>query len=257
MCELFGMNSAVMRTINPYLEEFYSHSVRHPHGWGFAKMEGDSISIEKEPVTAVKSRYLKAKLKAPVRVKNAFGHIRYATIGNVQYTNCHPYEGRDDSGRQWVLIHNGTVVEYEPMDRFMQVQEGDSDSERIMLYMLSCMNEKIHETGRALTPEERFEILDEIVCDASPGNKLNLLIYDGEYMYAHTNYEDSLYYLKKDRTIFFATVPLTEEPWRPLPMTRLVSCRNGEMAACGTNHGHEYFEDKERMKYLYQIFSEL
>ena len=34
MCELFAINAAVPVYVNDYLDEFYSHSHAHPHGWG-------------------------------------------------------------------------------------------------------------------------------------------------------------------------------------------------------------------------------
>lgn len=110
MCELFGISSKNPYSINTYLKEFFSHSGVHPHGWGMAFMEGNQVQIEKEPIQATKSNYLKERLTVPVLVRNAFAHIRYATIGNVEYRNCHPYTQRDYSKRQWTLVHNGTVL---------------------------------------------------------------------------------------------------------------------------------------------------
>ena len=118
MCQLFGFSSKIPVRINDYLKEFYSHSEEHPHGWGLACMDGKEVMIEKEPVKASVSQYLKARLTVPVQVKNAFAHIRYATIGNVDYKNSHPYTGKDRSGRRWTLIHNGTIFDYPPLNKY-------------------------------------------------------------------------------------------------------------------------------------------
>ena len=40
MCELFGFSGNTYQEMNDYLDVFYSHSVRHPHGWGLAILDG-------------------------------------------------------------------------------------------------------------------------------------------------------------------------------------------------------------------------
>lgn len=257
MCELFGVSSKRNLIINEYLQVFFSHSEKHPHGWGISCMEGEETFIEKEPVRADKSRYLKERLSLPVTVKTAFAHIRYGTIGGVEYRNCHPYTLKDCSGRRWTLIHNGTIFDYAPMDRYVKVQRGDTDSERILLYLVDCMNDRLKRTGRNLSAGERFRLLDSLFVEMSRGNKLNLLLYDGEMMYVHTNYADSLYYLNKDESTLFATVPLSGEEWKPVPFTRLLAYKSGERFLEGTDHQNEYVDNEENTRFLYQIFSGL
>ena len=137
MCELFAVNSKNKVKINDSLKEFYSHSVNHPHGWGLAIMDGKKVGIEKEPMQASKSHYLKERLKKSIEVKNAFAHIRYATIGNVEFKNCHPYSEEDNTGRRWTLIHNGTIFQYEPLNVYVKEQSGDTDSERILMHIIN------------------------------------------------------------------------------------------------------------------------
>jgi glutamine amidotransferase len=60
MCEIFGGSFRDEYYLNDYLNVFYSHSDNHPHGWGLACFEGKDAFIEKEPVQATKSKYLKA-----------------------------------------------------------------------------------------------------------------------------------------------------------------------------------------------------
>lgn len=257
MCELFGVSSDRKQTINTYLEVFFSHSERHPHGWGIACMDEDESFIEKEPVQASKSKYLKERLSLPISVKTAFAHIRYGTIGNVEYKNCHPFTGKDLSGRRWTLIHNGTIFEYAPMHSYVKVQSGDTDSERILLYLIDKVNERIKQEGQALSDEKRFVLMDEILTQMAEGNKLNLLLFDGDLMYVHTNYRDSLYYLDREGTVFFATTPLSEETWKTVPFQRVLAYREGKKVFEGKQHNYEYVDNEENMKFLYQIFSGL
>lgn len=81
--------------------------------------------------------------------------------------------------------------------------------------------------------------------------------YDGEYMYVHTNYAASLYYKEIDGGRIFATMPLDGEYWQPVPFTRLLAYKDGKLVFEGTNHGNEYVDREENLKYLYQIFSSL
>lgn len=260
MCELFGFSSEKGFVINDYLKEFYSHSDMHPHGWGLVCFDGNEAFIEKEPVQASKSRYLRERLTVPVDHNNVFAHIRYATVGNVDYRNCHPYTRKDIRGRRWTLVHNGTIFDYHPLDKYFKLQDGDTDSERILMYLVDKINEKIREFGREPKAKERFLLFDEIVSQMAKGNKLNLLLYDGEYTYVHTNYKNSLYYLEKSDkgdSVLFSTQPLGKEEWKPVPFTTLLGYRNGSQVFRGTDHGNEYVDNEENLKFLYQTFSNL
>ncbi len=245
MCEVFGACGANAIKLNSYLQSFFSHSPQHPNGWGLALLEGKEAHIEKEPSSAIKSNYLTQRLSVPVIAKTALAHIRYATIGDVEYRNCHPFSGKDNLGKRWTLVHNGTIFDYEPLHEMIEKQQGSTDSERILLYL----TEQVRIGG--------FSRVDEIICSMSKGNKLNLLFYDGEYMYVHTNYEGSLHYLQLDGMTLFSTQPLSRENWQPLPMNQLLAYKDGKRVYEGTIHNNTYVDSAENTKFLYQIFSGL
>ena len=94
------------------------------------------------------------------------------------------------------MIHNGTIFEAEVLSPYSRSQQGTTDSERIFLYLMDLLNEGIKEKGRALTEEERFEILNRMVIKLAPENKLNLIIFDGEVIYVHSNFRESLHLRK-------------------------------------------------------------
>ncbi|MCD8046061.1 MAG: class II glutamine amidotransferase [Clostridiales bacterium] len=256
MCELFGVCVRQPVECRDYLREFYRHSCRHPNGWGLAILDGNSAVIEKEPLEADKSSYLHERLTVPVEGRLILAHIRYATIGNVEYKNCHPFSGADCTGRRWTLIHNGTIFEYDPLNRYVERQVGDTDSERIFLFLLDEVNRRTRSEGK-LDAEKRFQLLDELVADMAKGNKLNLVISDGEYMYVHTNYENSLNFRKRRGQVIFSTEPLGRDVWEPIPMIILLAWRNGELVYTGTNRGQVFEDNEENMRFLYQIFSNL
>ena len=257
MCEVFALSGKSLLKINDELKEFYSHSDRHPNGWGLALLEKDMCNWEKEPLCANESRYLKERLSEPIMARSAMAHIRYATIGNVEWRNCHPFCGSDRSGRQWVFEHNGTIFDYPAMDKYVKVQKGDTDSERILLFIIDAIDRRMDETCHVLSKEERFELIDGIVCDLAKGNKLNLVFYDGELLYVHTNCRGTLYRRQEKEFAMFSTQPLAEGEWEPLPFMQLLAYENGQLFAEGHRHSHEYIEDPEAVGQLYLAYSGL
>lgn len=257
MCEIFAVSASKTLHLNPYLDEFFLHSIEHPNGWGIAMLDGHNVSIEKEPVMAMRSRYLKERMRAAIYAKTCIAHIRYATIGKEDYNNCHPFTGVDNSGRRWTLAHNGTIFNYPPLESYSSKQVGETDSERILLYLLDCVNGFQNAVGHALGPQERLSLVDSYIVNLAPDNKLNLVIYDGELLYVHTNYPSSLFCLNKDGALFFATEPLSKENWEQLPMTQLLVYREGECVYQGTEHRQVYVEDAENVRLLYLAYSGL
>ncbi|MGN0984163.1 MAG: class II glutamine amidotransferase, partial [Gemmiger sp.] len=183
MCELLGVSARRKIRVNEYLKEFASHSVRHPHGWGLAVFYGNSVSLEKEPVPAYQSGYLRERLRHRLEVHSMIAHIRMATRGTMDFENCHPFVMRDNYDRTWTLAHNGTIFDCPVMERHVHEQEGHTDSERVLCHIIARVNHRQEELGRALTADERFRLMDEIICEVAPHNKLNLLVYDSELMY--------------------------------------------------------------------------
>ena len=143
MCELFGLTGPDEIVVNEYLETFASHSVDHPNGWGIALFCGKEVNIEKEPVAAYRSSYLKERLRTPLRASNMMAHIRFATRGHMAYENCHPFVRHDASGRAWTFMHNGTIFNCPLLSKYLYTQSGQTDSERILLYMIDQINAEI------------------------------------------------------------------------------------------------------------------
>ncbi len=257
MCELFGISSSKRYTANKYLREFYSHSIRHPHGWGLACASRSCVKIEKESLQASKSNYLKERLSLPICCEIFLAHIRYATIGNVEYRNCHPFCGKDNKGVCWAMIHNGTIFDFPPLNVYIKKQCGDTDSERVFLYFLDRINSAQNKKGTKLSFEEKFDLFDNIVCHMSKDNKLNLLFTDGKYLFAHCNCKNTLHYLEKNGTAILSTTPLDNKNWKPVPFTRLIAFHNGKIIQTGSNHKNEYVESPDDMKLLYSIFANL
>lgn len=237
MCELFGVSSERKIQVDPFLKVLMAHGAYHPHGWGMASFFGGGVNIEKEPKTACISDYLQARLSHPIYVRTMIAHIRLATQGTMAYENCHPFVNRDNSGRAWTLAHNGTIFQSPLLDTYRSVQEGSTDSERILCHIIQKMNE-----AGETNPEQRFQILDRIVLDIVEHNKVNLMIFDGETFYVHTNMRATLYRTEREGATVFATVPLDEGGWEPVPMMQLLAYRDGKLVSTGTQHNFEYIK---------------
>ena len=129
MCELFGLSAKEPTDIRDYLQAFYRHSVRHPHGWGLFREKNGKSEIIREPVRAIGSRILNDIVSTTPPQQNALAHIRLATVGSVKTENCHPYTGTDNYGRRWTMIHNGTIYSSRNLYQYLKLQKGDTDQQ--------------------------------------------------------------------------------------------------------------------------------
>ena len=258
MCEMLGISAKRRRARNGILREFFSHAERHPHGWGLARFgDGTAPDIEKEPVKATASGTLRRILDEPIAERTILAHIRFATVGTMEYANCHPFTGTDNSGRVWTLVHNGTIFAGASLNDYMGLQFGETDSERVLLHLIARIDRAQIRLGRPLTEEERFAVLSSAIGALAKGNKLNLLVYDGEVMYAHVNFRDSLHFLEEDGAVTFSTSALSHGDWKPVPFTRLVAVKDGEFVREGTSHGNEYVYNPEDYRFVYMNFARL
>ena len=258
MCEMLGVSSKERRRLNEVLRTFYSHADEHPHGWGLAVFgDGGAPSVEKEPVCATKSGYLEKLLSGPVAARLALAHIRLATIGHVEYANCHPFTATDNRGRVWTLAHNGTIFTGAELNPYLGLQYGETDSERVLLHFVDRVDREQTRLRRALDDAERFDLLFAKVSALAKGNKLNLLVSDGEFLYAHCNFRGTLHVRREPGALAFATRPLSDAGWEEVPFTSLVAARDGEIVRTSPPHGGEYVYDPNDYRMLYVDFARL
>ena len=258
MCELLGYSGTRNEELNPLLREFYTHSHDHPNGWGLALLDPDQRSLEKEPIPAMKSSYLKTRLTAPIRAEALMAHVRLATIGVDQYTNCHPFMDTDCSGRTWTLMHNGTIFSYRPMDLYSRIQEGTTDSERILLFLMDCIARETEKKQHPLDDKERFDVVEHVAESISAGNnKANLIIYDGDLFYVHSNCRETLHSWTRPDSIVFSSVPLKQGEWKPVPINTITAYKGSRAVFRSVPHKNEYTFNAEQFRMLFLDFSSL
>lgn len=257
MCELFGVTANRKIRINGLLKTFFDHSIEHQNGWGLALFDDKSDYIEKESVQAVKSLYLKNRLNRSIETSRCIAHIRKATIGDINFNNTHPFSKCDASGRRWTLAHNGTIFESPLLFPYQYTQEGTTDSERILLYLIDEIN-KCYEKNRDICDSSaKMKAVDDTIRKIVPGNKLNLMIYDGECFYVHKNEQGTLYKKEEKGCVVFSTQPLEQSGWVEVPQNQLVVYKDGALIYTGQKHNNTYIHDEEKMKMLYFAFSGL
>lgn len=257
MCELFGVSASRKIKLNDLLKTFFEHSVDHPNGWGLAFLDDLNVSIEREPVRAKDSLYLKNRLTGKLMSARMMAHIRRATIGEISFNNTHPFTKKDESGRTWVLMHNGTIFDCPKLSPYQYKQEGTTDSERILLYIIDQVNKSFLQDMNSFDVNERINLIDRIVCRISKGNKLNLLLYDGDYFFVHKNEAGTLFKKEKDDYVIFSTYPLTQDGWEELPMNQLMVYKDGQLVYTGVKHSHTYVQSEEDMKMLFMDYAGL
>ena len=257
MCEIFGFSSSKEEELNDYLREFYSHCEEHPHGWGLAILDSDKFSVIKEPLKARSSIMLGNVLLNPIVSKTALAHIRLATIGDKEFYNCHPFVKKDNAGRRWTLIHNGTIFDCPDLCKYSTIEEGETDSERILLAIVDHINKFEAFKGESLSLKERFNIVSDLIRDMAYTNKLNLIIHDGEQMYVHTNLRESLHYLKDENGIFISTQALDDNEWVEFPLNTVLSFSKGELLFESEPHLNEYVETEEQLRFIEKFISSL
>ncbi len=233
MCELFGFSAERKTDLNEYLESFFSHSRLNPHGWGMMYEDGVRCVV-REPVKATDSVMLPAILESIPPQKIMLAHIRYATVGSIAEENCHPFTAQDISGREWTLIHNGTIYSGGVTYRYYKQQAGDTDSERLFLAFIDHMNDVL--SKGSITERERFQTVSRFIADNAPRNKLNLMLYDGELLYVHKNLKNTLSCKRVDGGIIFSTQPLDEDGWAAFPIAQTIAYKNGSEVYRGERH---------------------
>ncbi|MBR5973938.1 MAG: class II glutamine amidotransferase [Clostridiales bacterium] len=250
-CELLAVSSEKKLDVKKQLKTFFSHADQNPDGWGLATWDDDGeVLLVKEAVNASRSEIVSDILESKCVCSGLFAHIRKATIGHVEYLNTHPFEKKDANGTNWVLAHNGTIFESSELDPYFKRQQGTTDSERILLYLLDQV-EGIKDE------KKRFDLIDEIIVRLSDKNKLNLLLFDGKNVYVHKNEENTMYQKSEDGYTIFSTKPLDDGNWTSVPMNQLQIYRDGQKIYEGTIHDHTYVFDEEHMRMLYLAYSEL
>lgn len=228
MCELYGFCGNQQVNLNKYTDIFWKHAAIHKDGFGYYLADNDELYVNPRPATF----YLNDLAKKGFDSSLALCHIRFKTHGDVSEYNCHPFSKLDGRDIKWTLIHNGYIIDYdEDLERLSSVQIGDTDSERILLFLIEEIN-FFYNSLPEMSCNNQEEFLNylyfsiEEVCNhLSRLGKTNLIFTDSftQNMYVYINHPKSLFYLRTGEGVHFSSTRLTEEDWEsPEPYKLLV-----------------------------------
>lgn len=232
-------------------------------GWGVAFYQGDDVALFREPAAAGNSalvRYLETEGPATTL---ALSHIRHATQGGVQLSNTQPF-ARELGGRMHVFAHNGHLPGIEGSGTMVLGARrpiGQTDSEHAFCALLERLR-PLWQDGHVPALETRRSLLAAFAADLRALGPANFLYADGDALFAHGNRRiqpalgriepPGLWVLQRHCTppepspqdqggvsvasgeraiVWVASVPLTDEAWRPLAEGELVAVRAGEFLA--------------------------
>jgi len=261
MCELFALSSRLPATVDISLQAFAERGGRtgpHKDGWGIACYDGLDARIIRDTTTAADSDWVRFLEHHPMRSTRVISHVRLSTLGDRTLSNTQPFL-RELGGRIHVFAHNGHlpgIWDQPALRPGYHRPVGDTDSE----YAFCALLARLEPLWLAATPPsmaERIGVVTEFAKDLQPLGPANFLYSDGELLIAHghrrTQSDGSiappgLWMLERScpvsggdldtrglkvshvgqRVVLLASVPLTDEDWRPLGEGELAAFQGAE-----------------------------
>lgn len=287
MCELLGLSSNALATVNlslPKLAEHGGASGTYNDGWGVGYYEGLDVRLFKEATAAAGSDLVQFIANHDLRSLLVIAHTRRATRGTRSYPNAQPFI-RELAGRVHLFAHNGDLPGIFASStvgpkRFHPV--GETDSERAFCVLLDRMASIWGNPDVTPTLRERFMLVSSFAAELRALGPANFLYSDGDLLFAHGHrrkradtgrieapglvllqrqcdsgqegYVAGGFSIRGDHQLvtLFASVPLTNEQWAPLAEGELVAvARGGVIARQLTNESpsyHEQFVDRATLR---------
>ena len=258
MCELFGLSSRLPTTVTLSMRLLAQRGtpVRQlGDGWGVAFHTGDDALLIRQPEPAGDSAWVDFLETQRIRSRIVIAHIRRATQGEVSLRNTQPF-ARELGGRLHVFAHNGKLPGIEQFfagafHRFRPI--GSTDSEVAFCVLMERLAQ--HWTDAPPPPADRVAIVTRFAGELRALGPANFLYTDGDLLIAHghrrtradgrvappgltmltracpldrdTLGEAGVALQGGQQVTLFASVPLTDEPWRPLAEGEIVVTRDG------------------------------
>lgn len=265
MCELFALSASEPVDIKLSLSELARHGGEtgiHADGWGVAYFEGPDVQVFREAGPAAGSLLIEWLQRHPRRSSTVVAHVRHATRGAIKLANTQPF-ARELAGRMHVFAHNGNlagIVEHErDRKRFQSV--GETDSELAFCELLERFAGKHEEIG-APTPIDGLRIFTGFAAEMRRLGPANIILATNETIFVHSDRRTQspgvieppgLWLLERRCSLkgqselsaaggtlaaaptlnvaLVASVPLTSEPWLPLPQDSVLVLARGAVQA--------------------------
>lgn len=261
MCELFAMSSRHPTAVSLSMGVLARHGRpggRVDDGWGVAFHDGADVALLREPGAAGTSPWLRLLAETPQRAALVLAHIRHATQGTRALRNTQPF-ARELGGRMHVFAHNGNLLgQPTATGRFRPV--GDTDSETAFCRLLDRLAPLWQDGTPSLAA--RLEVLHAMAAELRALGPANFIYTDGDALFAHGDRRiqpdgriapPGLMLLERQcevdpqalapagiglaaaasdteqHVVLFASVALSDEPWRALTPGEVVAVRHGAL----------------------------
>ena len=258
MCELFAMSSRVETTVTISMETLARRGGDLGHladGWGVGFYDGNDVRLFREAAAAGESTLARHIGSHSIRSGLVVGHLRHATQGEVSLRNTQPF-ARELGAHMHLFAHNGRLPGIEAQfdgqwSRFRPM--GSTDSEVAFCVLLERMASLWSGPIPALA--DRLAVVSQFARELRTLGPANFLYADGDALFAHghqrTQFDGriappGLHTLARECAVdpdalagsgvllgasqtvtLFASVPLTQEPWRALGAGEIVVVRAG------------------------------
>ena len=265
MCELLALSSRRSTHLTFSLETLAAHGSRtgrNRDGWGAAFYQDNDVALFREPLAAGDSALVRHVETQGPGTTLAISHIRRATRGAVTLSNTQPF-ARELAGRMHVFAHNGDLPGIEltgnlAFDRYRPV--GTTDSEHAFCALLERVHSLWDSTSLVPSLDERLSVVSQFASDLRKLGPANFLYADGDTLFAHGHRRiqaagdiapPGLFLLSRrcadadepihasgvsvapgfQEVLLIASVPLTDEKWRPFAEGEVVAVSAGRVLA--------------------------
>jgi predicted glutamine amidotransferase len=264
MCELLALSSSQPVRLTFSLETLAARgglSGRSHDGWGVAFYQGTDVAQFREPAAATDSALVRLLASEGPVTTLAISHIRHATQGAVSLVNTQPFT-RELGGRTHVFAHNGDlpgIYQAEALGLVRYRPVGQTDSERAFCALL----ERLSALWTASHPpplEARLALVADFAAELRVLGPANFIYADSDTLFAHghrrlqpasrraeppglwlrqrrcppadpaPDRQAGVSVVQEEQTVvWIASVPLTEDDWRPLAEGEVLAVRDGAL----------------------------
>ncbi len=266
MCELLGMSSRRPTNLRLSLDEFASHGGpegQERDGWGMVFYQGRDLHRYRAPAGAAESPLVRFIASHDHSSDIALAHIRHATIGARTLANTQPFV-REQAGVMHSFAHNGHLPELHTKNYSEDTRHypiGQTDSELAFCHLLQTLASISPDSALPPSPSARLEVFESFCKEMRTFGPANILYSDSEFLFAHADRRrqpdgriatPGLYVLERhcatdevqqvgaaelvdrhedQRVLLFASVPLSDDSWRPMQQGQVLMARQGMAVA--------------------------
>jgi glutamine amidotransferase len=254
-CEIMGYSFNVPVSGQTWFADFRLRGHLHVDGWGLAHYPDKSAQLFKEGIPAHQSALAEFLTRYDgLKSETLIAFLRTASrgMGGPAHQNSHPFL-RELNGRDFVLGHEGVIRNFRdtlPLGSARPL--GINDSEFLTCYLVG----RIEKAGIKEWNAAHFAWLKQVLDETSRLGSVTCMFSDGEFLFVYLDKRDPndlfrvrhhapfgkvrFKHLKRDadlgdiypataKGMVFATVPLTDEAWEPLPAGHLLVLKKGEV----------------------------